>query len=231
MRTVRRPLSGRWWRGVLTRDHVRLGIAGGLCLLASLAHGLWQARRDEQDTLLGLNVTWLAFGIAYLALTAVAFARTSPETTRAWAGHQRRTRRPWYVRWFVGEARGTTFVVSVTLFAVIAAILLTRSDGAGTVELVLGAAGVVVSWILIQTAYTLLYADAFHSGRGLELPDEPEPDMLDFAYLAFTIGTTFAVIDARITDRRLRRVVLGHSLISFAFNTVLLGLVVSFLAR
>lgn len=83
----------------------------------------------------------------------------------------------------------------------------------------------------MQTAFTLCYAFACYNGGGIRLSDEPEPDRSDFAYIAFTIGTSFTVVDASITSRELRRVVIGHSVPSFAFNMVLLGLVVSYLAR
>ncbi len=83
---------------------------------------------------------------------------------------------------------------------------------------------------MLQVAFTLHYAFAYHNGGGIVLDDEPDPDLLDFAYLAFTIGTSFTIVDASITTKNLRRVVLGHSVLSFGFNTVLLGLVVTFLA-
>ncbi len=99
-----------------------------------------------------------------------------------------------------------------------------RTDAAGTREVVLGSTSVVLSWLMLQVAFTFHYAFAYRNNGGITLNDEPEPDLLDFAYVAFTI------VDAAITTLLLRRVVLGHSLLSFGFNTVLLGLVVTFLA-
>ena len=91
-----------------------------------------------------------------------------------------------------------------------------------------------LAWIAFGGSYLLStglhHAFAYYNGGGMTLNDEPEPDLLDFAYIAFAIGTSFAIVEAAIPSRRLRRVVLGHSVLAFVFNTVLLGLMVTFLA-
>ena len=50
-----------------------------------------------------------------------------------------------------------------------------------------------------------------------------QPDYVDFAYTAFTIGMTFQVSDTDITRREMRHQVLRHALISFLFGAVILG--------
>jgi len=59
---------------------------------------------------------------------------------------------------------------------------------------------------------------------GIDIPEEPSPDYLDFAYFSFVIGMTFQVSDSRITSREIRRLALLHSLLSFLFNTVIVAL-------
>ena len=215
----------------LRSDHTRLGAASLLCVIVSIALGSgWLYRADERP-LFGLNVTWVAFSGSYLVLTGLVFARSTPESTRRWALHERRQRPSAIVRWLIGEARGIWFVVTVASFAVIAAGLMIGADSAGNEEIILGAASVVLSWIMLQTSFTLHYAFAYYNTGGFSFDHENAPDLYDFAYIAFTIGTSFTIVDASVTSRRVRRVVLGHSVLSFAFNTVLLGLVVTFLAR
>ena len=51
--------------------------------------------------------------------------------------------------------------------------------------------------------------------------------MLDFAYFSFTIGTSFATSDVKVTSRTGREVVLGHTVLSFAYNTVLIAVVIN----
>ena len=65
----------------------------------------------------------------------------------------------------------------------------------------------------------------------LEFPGTDAPDKLDFAYFAFTVGTTFATSDVNVTRRSVRRAVLGHTVISFAYNTVILALVINLVVR
>lgn len=100
---------------------------------------------------------------------------------------------------------------------------------------------VITSWLLPHTAYTLRYAHLFYvtgprppSGRpgaGLSFPGKPTPDYLDFAYFAFVIGMTCQVSDVQVTSRRMRKLVLVHSILSFAFNTLILALSVSVISQ
>ena len=72
--------------------------------------------------------------------------------------------------------------------------------------------------------------------------DQPEPGGIDFkqndppaysdiAYLAFTVGMSFAVSGTEPTTTVMRRVVLGHALLSYMFGpgvlTVAMNLVMS----
>jgi uncharacterized membrane protein len=86
---------------------------------------------------------------------------------------------------------------------------------------------------LLHTAYTLHYAGLFYAdpdmAGGLEFRGGP-PDDADFAYFAFGIGMTFQIPDVNVTNRQMRRVVLAHQLVSFAYNTAILALVVNLLA-
>lgn len=227
---LRNLFRKQWWLAALTRDHVRLSVASLPCALGVLATGSGWLYSAVADPLINVNTGWIAFSASYLVLTGLVFARATPESTERWARREQRSSRSWFIRWFVGDARGFWFVITVAVFAVIAALLMIQSDDADGNEVVLGTVGGVLSWLMMQTAFTLHYAYAYHNGGGVRLDDEPEPDLFDFAYVAFTIGTSFTIVDASITSRQLRRVVLGHSVLSFAFNTVLLGFVVTFLA-
>lgn len=88
---------------------------------------------------------------------------------------------------------------------------------------------VVSAWGLTHTAYALRYAHLYYRDDddgegGLEFPGKIDPDGFDFAYFAFTLGMCFQVSDVCITSRGIRRAVLAHSLLSFLYNTVVLGL-------
>jgi len=106
-----------------------------------------------------------------------------------------------------------------------------------TVHLILTLGTVIFSWMLVHTVFGLRYAHMFygdsddpvearHAG-GLTFPDERLPNYFDFAYYAFVIGMTCQVSDVQITSRKMRRLTLLHSVLSFGFNTVILALTVS----
>ncbi len=87
---------------------------------------------------------------------------------------------------------------------------------------------VVLSWTVVNTVFTLRYADQ-HFGSGaagidFEDSDGPEaPTYRDFAYVAFTIGMCYQVSDTTVRDRRIRRTVLSHALLSYLFGVAIVG--------
>jgi uncharacterized membrane protein len=140
----------------------------------------------------------------------------------------------------------SVFVVvaaSVALFAV-GFVLGTHKTGpsAGpqphlTVYLILTLGTVIFSWMLVHTVFGLRYAHMYygdsddptldrHAG-GLEFPGQHPPNYFDFAYYAFVVGMTCQVSDVQITSRKMRRLTLLHSVLSFGFNTVILALLIN----
>ena len=99
----------------------------------------------------------------------------------------------------------------------------------------LGFAAVVLGWLLIHIVLLFHYAHAYYRDRnrdnasdgGLIFPGKEAPSDIDFAYFSFVLGMTFQVSDVQITDSSIRRVALMHGLISFAYNTAILALVVN----
>jgi uncharacterized membrane protein len=110
----------------------------------------------------------------------------------------------------------------------------------GETSLIYGAgiAAIVLGWFLIHTMFTFRYAHLFYfdsdddgsAQRGLTFPGTTNPNDYDFAYFSFVIGMTFQVSDVQITDPGVRRVVLMHGLISFAYNTTIFALVINLLS-
>jgi uncharacterized membrane protein len=92
---------------------------------------------------------------------------------------------------------------------------------------------VVTAWVLCHTTYTVRYAHLYYRDDGdlggLGFPGTEMPCLLDFAYYAFTIGMCFQVSDVTVTQHRMRQATLGHALLSFVFNTIVLALALSLL--
>jgi uncharacterized membrane protein len=98
---------------------------------------------------------------------------------------------------------------------------------------VLGVASVAISWSVIHTIFTLQYARMYYSGGdgGVDFKQDEPPRYSDFAYLAFTIGTTFQVSDTDFTDNAFRRVALRHCLLSYVFGTCILATTINLVAN
>jgi uncharacterized membrane protein len=91
---------------------------------------------------------------------------------------------------------------------------------------------VVSSWLLTHTAYTLRYAHLYYRDDdegegGLDFPGKNDPNGVDFAYFAFTLGMCFQTSDVAVTSHQIRRAVLAHALLSFLFNTAVLAVAVN----
>jgi uncharacterized membrane protein len=106
------------------------------------------------------------------------------------------------------------------------------AGGTKTYLISLGLFSVVLSWALVHTVFMLRYARAYYSEPpgGIEFNEPEPPTYMEFAYYAFTIGMTFQVSDTNITAKAVRRITLRHSLISYLYGAVLLGLVINVVA-
>ncbi|HEY6697284.1 MAG TPA: DUF1345 domain-containing protein [Acidimicrobiales bacterium] len=90
----------------------------------------------------------------------------------------------------------------------------------------LSATTVVVSWTVVNTVFTLRYADLYYREAADSIDfggENRQPDYRDFAYLAFTIGMTYQVSDTTLRDRAVRRTVLFHALLSYVFGVVIVS--------
>ena len=100
--------------------------------------------------------------------------------------------------------------------------------------------GILLSWMMVHITFAFHYAHLYYDddeegnshkhASGLDFPKEDKPDYLDFAYFSFIIGMTFQVSDVQITSRRLRRIVLLHSLLAFGLNTFVVALTINLIA-
>jgi uncharacterized membrane protein len=93
-------------------------------------------------------------------------------------------------------------------------------------------ATVSIAWAMTHTAFTLRYAHLYYREDsegvgGVTVPGNDPPSYFDFAYFAFTIGMCFQVSDFSVTSPQIRRAVLLHALISFAYNSLIVAFVLN----
>jgi uncharacterized membrane protein len=133
------------------------------------------------------------------------------------------------------ETRGTAAVLLVgasvaSLVGVGFALELAGRQGGPVRVLLIGVAvlTVVLSWTVVNTVYTLRYADLHYRSRdgGVAFGDpdgQEQPTYRDFAYVAFTIGMCYQVSDTTVRDRRIRGTVLAHAFLSYLFGVVIVA--------
>ena len=139
------------------------------------------------------------------------------------------------------------FVIAFTIIASFAAMVTVlmlviaskTEDKNEILRVVICFSSVMLSWFLVHTIFTFHYAHLFYDTEktntanlkeGLNFPCEDDPDYLDFAYFSFVVGMTFQVSDVEVTDKKMRRLVLLHGLISFILNTFVVALTINFIA-
>ncbi|KIO78107.1 hypothetical protein TH53_05835 [Pedobacter lusitanus] len=147
----------------------------------------------------------------------------------------------------------------MSLFVVIILLKSTQhlTGNALSLHILLSVLAVMCAWALVHTIFVFRYAHLYYESKeksaagddlkksgtaeekenvrskykeGLEFPEEKTPDYLDFTYFSFVIGMTFQVSDVEISSRRIRRLALIHSLVSFAFNTVIVALSINIIS-
>ena len=135
------------------------------------------------------------------------------------------------------SSRVTDDAIVVACLASIVAVVvaLTQSssqdpDAASVALIVLGVLGTIVAWALVNTVYALKYARLYFLDRredGLDFKQASAPRYSDFAFLAFTIGMSYAVADIEPASSDIRRRALPHALLSYFFGTVLIAVAIN----
>src|SRR5215471_2002118 len=205
------------------RRRLLLGVASGVVVFFVTRGGLrlWSAA----------IAGWNAFAAVILALDWLIIWTTPQRKIRERAKQEDLSRLLIFI-----------FVVIAACAALLAVGFLIRahkdqSGGHFAVHLLLTLSTVISSWALLHTVYSLRYAHAYygdsdqpgvqqHAG-GLIFPGDRPPNYFDFAYFSFVVGMTCQVSDVQITSRRMRRIALVHSILSFGFNTLILALLIN----
>jgi uncharacterized membrane protein len=171
-------------------------------------------------------VSWDTFGLVLLALSWNGISSADAKATRERAGSEDPGRTLVYV-----------IVVLTSSASLLGATLLVRDPHALPLGLKGAAAAlclvtVALAWTMTHIAFTFRYAHLYYREDsegvgGIDFPGGLPPMYFDFAYFAFTIGMCFQVSDVCVTSPQIRRAVLLHAVISFAYNSTILAFVLS----
>ncbi|MEZ0612395.1 DUF1345 domain-containing protein [Fibrella sp. WM1] len=201
----------------LSRSLIALAVGGSVWLMTAGRLG-WQTR---------LLLGWVAYAMTVLVLIWLIIMRADAKET----AQREDESRPAIFLFTVGGA-----LVSLVAVIILLGTVKGLSSSEATRHVILSGITVVSSWILTHSIFTLHYARLYYDPDktervgGLDFPGDEPPDYLDFAYYSFVIGMTFQVSDVAITAKPIRRLTLLHSVLSFAFNTLIIALTINTLS-
>ncbi|MEW1587283.1 DUF1345 domain-containing protein [Micromonospora vinacea] len=167
-------------------------------------------------------VVWTVAAGTILVWVWRACWSASPERTEQLADAERRHR----------STDAAILIASVISLAAVAEALVRvsdRQDMPAVTLVILSVVAVVLSWALVNTVFALKYARLYYrdDGGGIDFKQEDPPAYSDFAYVAFTVGMSYAPGETEPTSNRMRRIALGHALLSYTFGTGVLAVAVN----
>jgi len=203
---------------------ILVGLAVGLALMVAAPQMAASTR---------LILSWDALSLTFLGAMLVSMVEHGPTEIRAQAALD-------------DEGRGAILTLvllaaAISVWAVGAELSLAR-DGHGLLRIAriaLAFVTVVASWLMVQMIFALHYAheyygvdedDGARDAEGIDFPGNTSPDYWDFIYFAIVIGVACATADADFTSKGLRRLGTVHSLVAFAFNTIIVALTINLTA-
>lgn len=203
------------------RPRLLLSVAAGTALALMMPSSWdWVSR-----ALLGWNLTvW-----SYLVLMGWLMMRAGHETVRKIAEQEDES------------AAAVVVIVSAAAVLSLAAIVLQLGAikalpaGDRAVHYGFVAATLLGSWFLVGVIFAIHYAHMFYIAQAKQRPlqfpnDEHNPDYWDFLYFSFTIAVAVQTSDVCVTTRAMRKAVLAQSVLSFFFNTAVIGLTINIAA-
>ncbi len=170
-------------------------------------------------TLPAVLAGWAATAAVFVAWTWAAIGTMDADETRAHATREEPTR--------PGAELVLVAAAVLSLGGVAGVVLGGHSHEVLPMSATLAA--VLTSWAAIHTVFAIRYARLFFTddARGIDFHQSGPPRYSDFAYVAFTVGMSFAISDTDLASWRMRRHALRHALLSYLFGTVIIALIIN----
>lgn len=168
------------------------------------------------------------FSLAYLIWTHIVYTRTPPDELASIAARQHNRGPSVLSRWFgMGDTLSWTIASAVAslLAAVSAAVLGRGVGGIGLAVLVLATAA--ASWASMVCAFALRYFRLNAAGESFVFEIEEEPRFIDFVSMSTMISAVGALSGGSPRSRTGLNVVRTHTFLAFAFNALVVAMVVS----
>ncbi|GGM70632.1 membrane protein [Lentzea pudingi] len=169
---------------------------------------------------------WDVLAVVYLAIrvTRLRRGKRAGDDKGAW------------VKTALGRRSGTLFTLFTSTIGIMSGLTIAVAEEGTQAALnnkIAGVPAVLLAWAILHFGYADRYAQAHYSAlpeKLLVFPGTEHPTFIDFAYFSFTVGTTFAVSDVESRTSGMRLRILAHGVLSFIYNTAMLGIAIGVLS-
>lgn len=178
----------------------------------------------QMDAMRAVTLAADTFFIIYLALSCYTLPRASADQLKKAAAAD-------------DFPVGVIFLITLgAVAASVASLFILLHDKERTaIQFALAIASVPLGWGTVHMMAARHYAHLFWQPgpgeggvrKGLDFPGTPKPCGWDFIDFSYVIGMTAQTSDTSINDTYMRKFHLGHALVSFLFNTVLVAAAVN----
>lgn len=206
----------KYVHSLIARPRLLMAIAMALVCYALLARYM----RASQAVLLAFDIG----AIFFLTSIVQLMSKATPVVMR------RRAERQIYGKW-------TVVILSVVTIGMVILALhdeLRAGKAQAAHSVAFSGLSIVLAWLLLATNFAQEYAHQYALNRhindgGLLFPNTPEPDYWDFMYFSLILSMACQTADVQITDGRMRRLALLHSVMAFFFNVGIISITINVL--
>ena len=234
-------------RPFLTGDYVRQYSSATVALLATigiLASYLLEAAQDLRERSSGSTffsayftevaplvylVFWLLFAVLYCVVTHWAYVRLDSARLHAVCAAQYRAPARWWHS-ALGSVSAESWTMSAASVAACLTILIATTGMLrdSVLMILLGFGTVAGSWAMMVYSFALRYARIRASGQRMDIPVEDAPVFADFLAQSIFVCTLIGGY-ASLHTREAWTAQRSHTVLAFAFNTVIVAMSVTLL--
>lgn len=198
---------------------------------------LTEAGEDEPAALAVITYLafWPVFVVVYLVWTHLTYAGRGPRALVASTRRESELERRWWTR-MLGYGGAASWTLAAAVVAVVVTILIAQDPAYRDDWLYvgLGLLCVACSWALMAYSFALQYlrldgGRRADGTRHVQMELEGEPRFADYLTLAVLVSAMAATVSAQIRSREAWSLVRVHVLLAFAFNSVVVAMMVSLL--